>query len=500
MGKIIDSNRLTRFWGKVKDYLASNYIDAGSIEHFVITEDMFDIAFDDTKGVAPYSASYGYTDITIHADAGVEWKEGAIYNFVLDEKVSTSANRNVRVRIGEGDWKPLMGTTAIASGYTIFIKSSVNIFLYKSTYQAEGALHCLYDTNSTYTINYLIDAAVVKSGVGAYAVTRYVLCMQKPDMTWEKIVDTASNYSTGTAKKVNKRGFLLDRIRYYYATANCANGATIAANVLQAQSANVDARYSTNCGTPASWVAGDYFYLVGRIGEDGLFYLDETTWWSVALPTQEDGKLYIQIGRVITSASYSISFYVNHPIYYFKDGVIKEYRIADNKQDVIEDLGDIRRGAERGATALQNHQDISGKQDLITPTNKLPYSLVSGTPAEVNESKVAEWGFTKNSGTYSKPSSGIPKTDLASTVQASLNKADSALQEHQDISGKADLMSPAFTGTPTAPTAASSTSTRQLATTQFVQQEIDRRANAFAFTIGQGNIVLTTVESITTIL
>ena len=42
-------------------------------------------------------------------------------------------------------------------------------------------------------------------------------------------------------------------------------------------------------------------------------------------------------------------------------------------------------------------------------------------------------------GTYSKPSTGIPKTDLASAVQTSLNKADSAIQEHQDISGKQDI-------------------------------------------------------------
>lgn len=35
---------------------------------------------------------------------------------------------------------------------------------------------------------------------------------------------------------------------------------------------------------------------------------------------------------------------------------------------------------------------------------------------------------------YDKPSGGIPKSDLASAVQTSLNKADTALQEHQDIS------------------------------------------------------------------
>lgn len=53
-------------------------------------------------------------------------------------------------------------------------------------------------------------------------------------------------------------------------------------------------------------------------------------------------------------------------------------------------------------------------------------------PSEVTESTVAGWGFTKNTGTYSKPSTGIPKTDLASDVQTSLGKADSALQSETD--------------------------------------------------------------------
>ena len=37
-------------------------------------------------------------------------------------------------------------------------------------------------------------------------------------------------------------------------------------------------------------------------------------------------------------------------------------------------------------------------------------------------------GEIANKGTYSKPSGGIPKTDLASAVQTSLGKADTALQ------------------------------------------------------------------------
>ena len=47
------------------------------------------------------------------------------------------------------------------------------------------------------------------------------------------------------------------------------------------------------------------------------------------------------------------------------------------------------------------------------------------------------WNKIKNK-CYIKPANGIPKSDLSATVQSSLNKADSALQEHQDISGKQD--------------------------------------------------------------
>lgn len=52
----------------------------------------------------------------------------------------------------------------------------------------------------------------------------------------------------------------------------------------------------------------------------------------------------------------------------------------------------------------------------------------ANSSTNVTESTVANWGFTKNTGTYSKPSSGIPKSDLASAVQTSLGKADTALQ------------------------------------------------------------------------
>ena len=112
------------------------------------------------------------------------------------------------------------------------------------------------------------------------------------------------------------------------------------------------------------------------------------------------------------------------------------------KQDIISDLVIIRNGAAKGATAIQEHQSLDGytkDADLAKVAKSGSYNDLANKPtipSAVTESTVSGWGFTKNTGTYSKPTSGIPKTDLASSVQTSLNKADTALQSHQDVSKK----------------------------------------------------------------
>lgn len=92
-------------------------------------------------------------------------------------------------------------------------------------------------------------------------------------------------------------------------------------------------------------------------------------------------------------------------------------------------------------TSWNNKSDFSGNYNDLKNKPTIP--------SEVTETTVSNWGFTKNTGTYSKPSTGIPKADLASAVQTSLDKADTALQSHQDISGKANKISVVQTSTST---------------------------------------------------
>jgi hypothetical protein len=81
------------------------------------------------------------------------------------------------------------------------------------------------------------------------------------------------------------------------------------------------------------------------------------------------------------------------------------------------------------------------------------------------------WGIAI-SGNAATSSTATTLTGLTSTV-AELNFVDGVTSNVQtQLNAKANLASPALTGTPTAPTAAVGTNTTQLATTAFVNAEI----------------------------
>lgn len=230
--------------------------------YFAITEDIVTVTTDDTKGVAPYSTSYGYTNIEINKDAGVRWVEGGLYAFIVDTKmVVTGTYRNVRVRIGgedDGDvWHPLFATSGIASGSSFIIKAFNTIFQYKSVYFADGALHVQTDNNTTYA--YLVNSVAAggiiidDNGYGA----RYSLIFPTTplsdasgivaDERWSSLVSTSSS---GTTKKINTgiTKFYIDRHPQYIYSANIAKG-TASANATYQDYTGFDIRYSVNTST-----------------------------------------------------------------------------------------------------------------------------------------------------------------------------------------------------------------------------------------------------------
>ena len=100
-------------------------------------------------------------------------------------------------------------------------------------------------------------------------------------------------------------------------------------------------------------------------------------------------------------------------------------------------------------TSLEGKPGLDKVGTITSINNQQPDSkgnIALNIPSPVSEATVSGWGFTKNTGTYNKPSGGIPKTDLASAVQTSLSKADNSIQkvkingtEKSPTSGVVDL-------------------------------------------------------------
>ena len=78
--------------------------------------------------------------------------------------------------------------------------------------------------------------------------------------------------------------------------------------------------------------------------------------------------------------------------------------------------------------ATINYKDSSGNWVKI-PTGVTVDSALSSTSENPVQNKVINSALNEK---YTKPTGGIPKTDLASAVQTSLGKADSALQSIPD--------------------------------------------------------------------
>ena len=117
----------------------------------------------------------------------------------------------------------------------------------------------------------------------------------------------------------------------------------------------------------------------------------------------------------------------------FADARIASASVWNAKQNALtaDQLAAANSGitAEKVATYNGYATTLAGKQDKLTETQ------LNAVNSGITSTKVTTYdGYqAKIDAKYTKPTGGIPKTDLSSAVQTSLGKADSALQSHQQI-------------------------------------------------------------------
>jgi hypothetical protein len=250
--------------------------------------------------------------------------------------------------------------------------------------------------------------------------------------------------------------------------------------------------------------------------EYDLKNIDYSTINNVPVSEDETGELNI------TDESGNIGMKVASEAVYAKDFVAGEHKLSEKVDKTyvdnleLDELNAVLVDTDSVAddpivpdyvTESELETALSSKMDKVTlakVANSGNYNDLTNKPTiptAVTESTVSGWGFTKNTGTYSKPSGGIPKTDLANAVQTSLGKADTALQSYTEqykgtITGvSANGKSVATSGVANIPAAStsaygvtklnsstSSTSTTEAATASAVKAAYDL-ANSYKGTV-----------------
>ena len=153
---------------------------------------------------------------------------------------------------------------------------------------------------------------------------RYMVVMECPNGTITGLCKT-NNAATSTTKTMFSGPLLLNKVYYYGHTDTFNQDAIMTRDAYIHGNINLfEPRYTFNCNT--SLTANKPFFIVGTIGSDGYFYLDNSTatsCYAQDYPTTDNGKVYILVG--VAYDNYRVNLEMYNPAYVFKNGKLQKY-------------------------------------------------------------------------------------------------------------------------------------------------------------------------------
>ena len=265
-------------------------------------------------GTCDTEAATAEKEVTCADFTSNDLQPGAIIN-VYFTVTNSAAVANLQLNVNNTGAKPIRyiynGSYSNIPGAGYIKLNQVYQFTYDGTY---WVVQMIYNTDADWRVR--ADYGRFTAGVGG--LLPYALVMKASDGRWESITTTST---TAKTKVKNTTGFLLDAIFFRNVNNTIAEG-SVDSNWQMNSSNLCDARYHLNIeNTEALKLnVGKSLYLVGTIGSDGLFYLDDT-WWAQDLPTTANGKCYIYLGTIYDWYRYNLDVF--HPIYKFINGKIR---------------------------------------------------------------------------------------------------------------------------------------------------------------------------------
>jgi hypothetical protein len=217
--------------------------------------------------------------------------------------------------------------SAATAETTIFNVNYTMLFVYDSTRvvgESTGAWCCYrgYDSN-TNTIGYQLRSNSYTKDM-ADKTYRYRILFSSADNSKWVPANTSTSTSATTSKTVCQTPINpFGEIVYYGTTASVAAGSRPAATSLW-QQYTLALGYSFNkTGAALTLTSWEPVYVKCAPQTNGSAIIDSTTPYVQSLPSTDDGKIYIFLG--VAYSATNIELLMNHPVFYYKDGAIRQW-------------------------------------------------------------------------------------------------------------------------------------------------------------------------------
>lgn len=302
MSKFLDASGVTHLWEKICEYVPSLSKKTASIPFGQV---------DDTSTSTAFTATVG----------GITELKDGVCCYLMNGVVTSASGWTLNINnLGA---LPVYSTLASASATTtIFNVNYTMLFVYNSKRVVGGCWDIFYGYDSnTNTIGYIVRTYASSMPVSG-ATYRYRLLFTSADGTKYVPANTSSSTSATASKTVNQTPIdPFGAIRYYGYTTAVSSGSRPGVSYLFQQNVLVLGYSFNRTGSALTLTSWKPVYVMCAPQTDGSAIIDSTTPYVQALPTTEDGKIYIYLGTAYDATHIELD--IHHPVYYYKSNAIR---------------------------------------------------------------------------------------------------------------------------------------------------------------------------------
>lgn len=240
---------------------------------------------------------------------------------ILVKNNVAQSNTNCTLNVNGLGAKRIHYSTALDTAVTTQWAATVTaLFYYDSTRDSgNGAwvYYYGYDTN-TNTIGYQIRTNSMSLPMTSVTYRYRILFTSADDAHFVPATNSTSTNATSARTVCQDPINPFGRIVYYGTTASVAAGSRPSVSNLWEQYA-----FAIGYSFVTTLTAWKPVYVKCAPQSNGSAIIDSTTPFVQALPTTDDGKIYIYLG--IAYSETNIEMTLEHPVYWYKDGMIRPY-------------------------------------------------------------------------------------------------------------------------------------------------------------------------------